>query len=97
VGFCGIDTFIMAPEMRSRIRKGIHLQIALHPGAWGRGFATQAVEALVRYALCNYGLEHILAFVFEPNERSHRLMLRCQFSEIEHLVSSKLVIYERRA
>ena len=84
-------------SLHPTIGKGFHLQIALRPRAWGRGFATQAVQALVRYALSDYGLERICAGVFEPNERSHRLMLRCQFSEIGRLTSSKLVMYMRRA
>jgi RimJ/RimL family protein N-acetyltransferase len=43
-------------------------------------------------------LERLVAAVDEPNERSHRLMLRCRFSGIGRGPGPKhkLVFYERR-
>jgi len=95
-GYCGIENFAAPSKVHSPVGKGVALQIALHPGARGKGYATQAVEALVHHVLSDCGLERILAFVFELNERSHRLMLRCQFSEIGRIRSSKVIVYERR-
>jgi RimJ/RimL family protein N-acetyltransferase len=97
VGYCGIEEFKTARGISQTIRSGVHLQIALHPRAWGRGLATQAIELLVDHALGRCGLERIYAGVFESNERAHRLMPRCRFSEVERLSGPKLIMYERRS
>jgi RimJ/RimL family protein N-acetyltransferase len=96
VGYCGIEDLTVPPAIHPTVGSGFHLQIALHPRAWGRGLARQVIEALTDYALHDYGLERVLAGVYETNERAHRLMLRCHFLEIARLLGPKLVIYERR-
>jgi ribosomal-protein-alanine N-acetyltransferase len=54
--------------------------IALAPDHWGRGLAAEGLTAVVAYAFKTLGLEHLVAVVDEPNERSHRLMLRVGFT-----------------
>jgi RimJ/RimL family protein N-acetyltransferase len=75
----------------------IEMSIALHPGAWRQGIATHAVEALARHARDHCRLERIVAAVDEPNERSHRLMLRSAFQRIGEGPGPKhrLVYYAR--
>jgi ribosomal-protein-alanine N-acetyltransferase len=54
--------------------------IALAPEHWGRGLAAEGLTAVVAYAFETLGLEYLVAVVDEPNERSHRLMLRVGFT-----------------
>lgn len=96
VGYCGLEDVTVARAIHPTIGSGVQLQIALHPRAWGRGLAKQAIEALTDHALHRCGLQRLLACVYEPNERAHRLMLRCRFSKIAGTADPKLVIYERR-
>ncbi|MEM8971167.1 MAG: GNAT family N-acetyltransferase [Pseudomonadota bacterium] len=53
--------------------------IALHPGSWGKGIATRAMNTLIQYAGSVLGLDDLLAAVDVPNTRSCALMLRCGF------------------
>ena len=65
-----------APDLAGEIER----TIALAPGHWGRGLAAEALAAAVAYAFDTLGLERLVAVVDEPNERSHRLMLRVGFT-----------------
>ena len=46
---------------------------------WGRGFATEALRALVAYAFESRGLRRLEAFVFAPNQPSARTLEKCGF------------------
>lgn len=48
----------------------------LHPDAAGRGYATEAVEALLRICFEDLGLRRVVAGCFAGNEPSWRLMER---------------------
>lgn len=50
--------------------------IALHPQAWGRGYAVEALRRAAAYARDNLHLERLVALVDEPNLRSHRLLAK---------------------
>jgi [ribosomal protein S5]-alanine N-acetyltransferase len=64
-----------APDLAGEIEP----TIALAPDHWGRGYATEALAAVIAHAFA-LGLEHLVAVVDEPNTRSHRLMLRVGFT-----------------
>lgn len=51
----------------------------LHPKFAGRGFATEAVRAVIQY-LFEHGLNRIQALCVDGNDRSEKLMLRCGMS-----------------
>jgi RimJ/RimL family protein N-acetyltransferase len=70
------DIVAHAPDLAGEVEP----TIALAPDHWGRGLAAEALAAAVAYAFATLGLERLVAVVDEPNERSHRLMLRICFT-----------------
>jgi RimJ/RimL family protein N-acetyltransferase len=63
--------------------EGPEVELAYHvvPSAWGRGYATEAGAALLDAAWRQTELERVLAFAFEDNRASTRVMeklgMRC--------------------
>jgi RimJ/RimL family protein N-acetyltransferase len=53
--------------------------VSLAPSAWGKGYATEALEPVLHYAFATRGDAQLVAVVDVPNETSHRLMLRLGF------------------
>ena len=49
---------------------------------WSQGFATEAVEALIRHAFDHDGLDHLIAGHFEGNEASQRVLAKFGFVSI---------------
>ena len=68
VGFAGYRDFHEPPERE--------LVYGLAPQAWGRGLASEASRAAVRYGFEHLGLERVLASIDVPNEPSLRLAER---------------------
>jgi RimJ/RimL family protein N-acetyltransferase len=56
--------------------EGPEVELAYHvvPSAWGRGYATEAAAALLAAAWRETELERVLAFAFEENRASTRVM-----------------------
>ena len=54
--------------------------VALARAAWGKGYATEALEPVLHYAFATRGDQRLIAVVDVPNEASHRLMLRLGFT-----------------
>lgn len=48
-------------------------------GEWGKGYATEALRAAVRYAFCRLGLHRLEAELFSENIRSARVLKKCGF------------------
>ena len=53
----------------------------LDPAAWGRGFASEAVGAVLERAFTRHALGEVLADVDPRNERSLRMLTRLGFEE----------------
>lgn len=53
--------------------------IALHPQAWGRGYAAEALRRAAAYAQDDLQLNRLIALVDEPNLRSRRLLAKIGF------------------
>jgi RimJ/RimL family protein N-acetyltransferase len=66
LGFCG---FVRLEGMEEP-----ELWYELTHKAWGRGLATEAVWACVRYAFEEVGMERVIACVDAPNAASLRVM-----------------------
>jgi RimJ/RimL family protein N-acetyltransferase len=62
----------------------------LDPAYAGRGFATEAVEALLRVCFENLALRRVTANCFADNERSWRLMERVGMRREAHTVRESL-------
>lgn len=62
----------------------------LHPDHTGRGFATEALEAVLRICFDQLGLRRVTADCFAANERSWRLMERIGMRRETHSVRDSL-------
>ena len=68
IGFVGYRYFFDPPELQ--------LLYALHPEWWGRGLATEAAGAVLRYGFDVLGFDVIEASVDAPNVASARVLER---------------------
>jgi RimJ/RimL family protein N-acetyltransferase len=66
LGFCG---FVRLEGMRE-----MELAYELAPDVWGRGIATEAARACVRYALVEVGMERVISGADPPNAASLRVL-----------------------
>jgi [ribosomal protein S5]-alanine N-acetyltransferase len=71
-------------------RKNGELGYWLGETYWGRGIATEAVEAVVKYGFDHFDLNRIYACVFEQNAASMRVLEKCGF--IKEAIHQKAVI-----
>ena len=55
-----------------------------HPDYWGRGFAIEAMQAVVDYAFANRPVDHLLADIDPRNAASRRLLERLGFAYSHH-------------
>lgn len=60
-------------------RKSAELGYWLGPAYWGQGFATEAVQVIVKYGFELLGLERIQAGVYAWNEASSRVLVKSGF------------------
>lgn len=75
VGFVGYRPFFEPPELQ--------LLYGFLPDCWGRGYATEAAGAAIRYGFDALGLEEIRAATDPPNEGSIRVLERLGFDRID--------------
>jgi RimJ/RimL family protein N-acetyltransferase len=77
--------------------RSLELVVALAPSHRGRGFAAEAVEAVVAEGLADGVTFAIIGAVDAPNESAHGLMARCGFAELGRIdgPSRTLIVYER--
>lgn len=68
-----------AAEVDPRLAGGVEVIVALAPSTHGRGFATEALRAMLDHAFGALALAEVFAAVDVPNEASHRAMLRVGF------------------
>ena len=62
--------------LRPLEESGLEIFYSLAPGAWGRGYATEAARAVVEYGLEALGLPEVLAEVDEGNATSVAVVKR---------------------
>jgi RimJ/RimL family protein N-acetyltransferase len=68
-----------AAEYDPRLAGAIEPLAAFAPAVWGRGYATEALAAVVRHAFEQLGLAQLAAVVDVPNEASRSLARRLGF------------------
>ncbi len=55
---------------------GVEVGWALHPDAWGRGYATEAGRVAIDYAFDVLGLDEVVSLILPDNERSQAVARR---------------------
>jgi [ribosomal protein S5]-alanine N-acetyltransferase len=69
-------------EISSVLAGEVEPGIALAPEHWGRGYASEALQAAITYAFATLRLARLVGTVDEPNQDSHRMMTRAGFVRI---------------
>ncbi|MDP7649944.1 MAG: GNAT family N-acetyltransferase [Candidatus Thalassarchaeaceae archaeon] len=67
---------------------GVEVGWRLHPESWGRGYATEAGAAAVRYGFEELGEERLFSCIVPDNHRSQAVARRLGFELIEERVIS---------
>lgn len=80
IGWGGLNKDPKAPEY------GTEVSYFLHPGYWGRGLATELVDASLRLAFLDLGLSTVSAFTRPVNHASRRVLEKTGFA-FERFVS----------
>ena len=79
VGCAGLLPVTTAAEFEPRLAGLVEPLVALHPSCWGRGYAAEALAALVRHAFDTLGLDRLAAVADVPNAASDRMLRRAGF------------------
>jgi len=72
----GTAQLVGTAGLRPLEESGLEIFYSLAPGAWGRGYATEAARAVVEYGLGPLGLPEVLAEVDEGNTASVAVVKR---------------------
>ncbi len=68
IGFVGLN--------EPRFRPGVEIGWRLARDAWGRGYATEAAQAVLAFAFGELELDEVISFTSTTNVRSQRVMER---------------------
>jgi RimJ/RimL family protein N-acetyltransferase len=78
IGYCGL--------LHLGVTERVELLYALLPAWWGRGLATEAARACLRFAFKEAGLERIVAGTDPPNTASLRVIQKLGMTPIGELL-----------
>jgi len=67
------------------------LGYTFHPGAWGRGLATEAAKALVQFGFQRLGVQRVFATCRPENTASYRVLRKAGLHFEEYLQNVKIV------
>jgi len=81
VGWGGLNTDPEAPGW------GVEVAYFLSPSVWGRGFATELVQAALAHAFRDLGLSRVGAFSRPDNVASTRVLAKAGFARIRFVPS----------
>lgn len=79
IGFVGLLPVTAAAQFAPELAGQVEILVALAPGAWGHGYAVEALTAAVDYAFATLGLSSLCSAVDVPNVASHRALERAGF------------------
>ncbi len=77
----GASIGLVSLDLRSRVRGRAELGYALAAAYWRRGFATEAIRAVLEHGFGTLGLNRIEAMVYAENTASRALLTRLGFVE----------------
>lgn len=79
LGCAGLLPVSTAARYDARLAGLVEPLVALAPGAWGRGYAQEALAALLRHAGTTLGLARLAGVTDVPNAASDRMLRRAGF------------------
>lgn len=84
IGYCGFCDLDYLPDYG----RDTEISYRFHPDAWGRGFATEAATAALRYAFAT-GLDAVVAAIVDGHWASERVAVKLGMRPVarEHYVS----------
>jgi RimJ/RimL family protein N-acetyltransferase len=82
IGCVGIVPALGADFDPENLRGAIEPLAALAPANWHRGYACEALAALIGYAFADLRLERLAGATDVPNDASHRMLLRLGFTVV---------------
>ena len=82
IGCAGLFPVTTAATYEPRLAGLVEPLIALAPEYWGRGYASEALRALIDHAASHLGLTQLAAVTDVPNVRSDRMLRRAGFVEL---------------
>ena len=80
VGCAGLLPVTTAAEHEPRLAGLVEPLVALAPNVWGRGYAAEALGALLSYASGTLGLPRLAGVTDVPNVASDRMLRRAGFT-----------------
>jgi RimJ/RimL family protein N-acetyltransferase len=89
VGCAGLLPVSTAAEFEPRLAGLVEPLVALHPAAWGRGYATEALGALLQHARVALGLRVLAGVTDVPNEASDRMLRRAGFVPLSEVAGPR--------
>ena len=75
-GVCIGVVGLHVPQFEAAFMPCTEILWRLGPSYWGKGYATEAAQAVLQAAFDDYGLPEVVAFTALPNLRSQRVMER---------------------
>ncbi|WEK45514.1 MAG: GNAT family N-acetyltransferase [Candidatus Andeanibacterium colombiense] len=73
IGRCGLST-IDPPQAPAELRGRIQIGWTIHPGHWGKGYATEAAQAMLKRAFGHFDAPVVYGQTSQTNVPSWRLM-----------------------
>ena len=74
-GFCGV-VGLSSPDYDTPFTPCVEIGWTLARDYWGRGYATEAARAVLRFAITELGLDEVVSFTTHANQRSRAVMQR---------------------
>jgi ribosomal-protein-alanine N-acetyltransferase len=85
VGCAGLLPVSTAAEFEPRLVGLVEPVVALAPAVWKRGYASEALDALVTYAHTKLGLTRLAGVTDAPNVSSDRMLRRAGFTVLSEV------------
>lgn len=82
IGCAGLFPVVTAATYEPRLAGLVEPLVALAPAHWRRGYAVEALQALIGYATSHLGLTQLAAVTDVPNVRSDQMLRRAGFVEL---------------
>ena len=80
IGCAALAPVRTAAAFDHTLNGAIEPTIAIAPEFWRRGYATEALTALIKYAISSLSIDRLVAVVDVPNVESDRLIRRLGFA-----------------